>query len=323
MKEPRQLAIWTLVGFVMSVGMSLGGMAHVSSLYFFDPFQTGENQRFDLAMLILFCAGLLPTFLYWQLFGKNAVPWLEPRWHLSTNRDVDRGLVVGSLMFGIGWAMGGFCPGPSVAGMITGNPNFVAFSYGMYAFFVVRHLLNPAEGDRHWGLSLALGLCPAVFYVVGPTLFPLQDAHRTVSWPVHLSIGGGLGIALASILMLQFNGRVLGLCGLWRNILDVDQSTISRLPHVLFFSAFLLGGVVTYLVAPESFAYPPHSERHLFWIFLGGVITGLGTTWANGCTSGHGISGMARLSPRSLVAVPMFMGGVFVFHPIFNVLLGG
>lgn len=322
--QTRQLAIWIIAGFVMSVGMSYGGMAHLSSLYFFDPFQTGENHRFDFAMLILFCAGLIPTFMYWQLYGKNSVPWFDSEWHMKKDQAVDRGVVLGSGLFGVGWAMGGFCPGPSVSGMITGHPNFIAFSYGMYAYFAVRHLFaaRPADG-RHWGLTIALGLCPAVFYFVGPVLFPLEGVERTLAWPVHLSIAGGLGIALASILMLQFNGRVLGLCGLWGSILDVTLPTSERVPHVLFFSAFLTGGVVTYLVAPESFANPPHQDRNLFWIFLGGVITAIGTTWANGCTSGHGISGMARLNVRSLVAVPMFMGGVFVFHPIFNVILGG
>ena len=60
----RQLAIWLAAGFIISVGMSLGGMAHLSSLYFFDPFRTGENALFEWSMLILFCAGLAPTFLY-------------------------------------------------------------------------------------------------------------------------------------------------------------------------------------------------------------------------------------------------------------------
>lgn len=47
-------------------------------------------------------------------------------------------------------------------------------------------------------------------------------------------------------------------------------------------------------------------------LMLAGLFVGLGTTWANGCTSGHGISGLARLSRRSLVAVPVFMATGFV-----------
>jgi len=313
-----------VAGLVMSVGMSYGGMANVSSLHFFDPLGTGENGVYDWSMLILFCAALMPTMLYWQLFGRRTTPWFDSQWHLPTNTEVDRRLVLGSLIFGAGWALGGFCPGPSVAGLVTGHPNFVAFSYGMYAYYVVRHLrkARAAKKPLHLGLTLLLGGVPAALYFIGPVVFPLDGVPLVTAWPVVLSVLGGLGIAVASIMTYQFNGRVLGLCGLWKNILDIEISAQSRLPQVLFFLAFMAGGVVTYLIAPESFALPPYTHRHLGWIFLGGLLTGLGTDWANGCTSGHGISGFSRLSVRSIVAVPAFMAGVFLFLPVFNILLG-
>jgi uncharacterized membrane protein YedE/YeeE len=304
--------------------MSYGGTADASSLHFFDPFGTGENAVHDWSMLILFCAALIPTFVYWQLFGRRTKPWFDTEWHIPTNKVVDRRLVLGSLIFGAGWALGGFCPGPSIAGLVTGHPNFVAFSYGMYAYYLGRHLWNTRAADtkRHLGLTLVLGTVPAALFFIGPAVFPLGGAPRPSAWPVVLSVVGGLGIGLASIMMYQFNGRVLGLCGLWKTVLDVKVSAESRLPQLLFFVAFMAGGAVTYLVAPEAFALPPHTGRHLGWIFLGGLLTGLGTDWANGCTSGHGIAGFSRLSIRSVVAVPVFMAGVFLFLPAFNVLLG-
>jgi len=318
----RQLAIWIAAGFIMSVGMSLGGMAHESSLYFFDPLRTGRHELFEWSMLILFCAAVIPTFIYWQFFKRGPTPWFDTRWHIPTSTAVDRGLVLGSVFFGAGWALGGFCPGPSVSGLITGHPNFVAFSYGLYFYNLVRPLNKEPAIKRHWGLTLSLGLVPAVFYFIGPILFPLDEAPRVLSWPVWLSVLGGLGIGFASIIMYQFNGRVLGLCGLWRNLLDMKIPAASRLPQVLFFIAFMLGAVVTYIVAPESFASPPNENRGLGWVFLGGLLVAHGTEWANGCTSGHGISGLARLSIRSLVAVPTFMAAVFVCVPLFNLLLG-
>ncbi len=308
----------------MAFGMSAGGMAHASSLHFFDPLKTGDDHAFDFSMLILFCSALIPTFIYWQLFGKRTTPWFADAWHLPKSRVIDRGIVVGSAIFGAGWALGGFCPGPSVAGMITGNRSFIAYSYGMYAFYVVYHFLKTRRGqrERHWGLTLALGAVPAVLYVIGPRVFPTDGAPRTIDWPVSLSVLGGLGIAVASILLFQCNGRVLGLCGLWRRILDLEIPASSRLPELLFFTAFMAGGAVAYLVSPAAFASPAHPTRNIVWVFVGGLLTGVGTTWANGCTSGHGIAGMSRLSPRSLVAVPTFMAGVFVFLPLFNHILG-
>ena len=320
--ESRQLAIWIAAGFIMSMGMSFGGMAHESSLYFFDPLRTGRHELFEWSMLILFCSALIPTFIYWQFFKRGPTPWFDTRWHIPTSTVVDRRLVLGSLFFGAGWALGGFCPGPSVSGLITGHPNFVAFSYGMYFYYLVRPLKREPAKERHWGLTLSLGLVPVGFYFLGPILFPLDEASRVLSWPVWLSVLGGVGIGIASIIMYQFNGRALGLCTLWRNVLNIEVPAASRLPQVLFFIAFMLGAVVTYIVAPESFASPPNENRGLGWVFLGGLLVAFGTEWANGCTSGHGISGLARLSIRSLVAVPTFMAAVFVCIPLFNLLLG-
>ena len=318
----RQLAIWFVVGFVMSVGMSLGGMAHESSLYFFDPFRTGRHELFQWSMMILFCSAVIPTFIYWHFFNRGTSPWFDDKWHIPTSTEVDPGLVLGSVIFGTGWALGGFCPGPSVSGLITGHPNFVMFSYGMYVYNVVRPYDKIPATERHWGLTIILGFVPALLYFLGPLVFPLDTAPRVISWPVSLSVLGGLGIGLAAIIMYQFNGRVLGLCGFWRNILDTKIHTVSRLPQVLFFIAFMLGAAVTCTIAPESFSSPPNEDRGLGWVFLGGLLVAHGTEWANGCTSGHGICGLARLSVRSLIAVPSFMAAVFVCVPLFNQLLG-
>jgi len=318
-----QLVIWVVCGFLMSVGMSVGGMAHVSSLYFFDPFGTGHFHTFAWSMLVLFCSALVPTVIYWQFIRRSSPPWLAAHWEVPTSTTIDRGLVVGSAVFGAGWALGGFCPGPAVAGLLTGHPNYIAFSYGMYLQNILRSFFERREGDeRHWGLSIALGAVPLTLAVAGPVLFPLGDAPPPTSWPLALSVLGGLGIGGATIIMYQFNGRVLGLSGIWRDVLSIRRPTSSRLPQLLFFIAFMAGAAAAYAVAPGAFALPPYGERSLVWVLLGGFLVGQGTEWANGCTSGHGIAGMSRLNVRSLVAVPTFMAAVFVCVPLFNLLLG-
>jgi len=319
----RQLVIWVLCGFLMSAGMSIGGMAHVSSLYFFDPFRTGHFHVFDWSMLVLFCAALIPTAIYWQLLRRPSPPWFASRWQVPTDTKIDSKLVVGSAVFGAGWALGGFCPGPSVAGLLTGHPHFIAFSYGMYFQNILRSFFDRRDGkEGNWALSIALGAVPVTLAFVGPHLFPITDAPRPTDWPLPLSVIGGLGIGVATILLFQFNGRVLGLSGIWRDVLDLRLTTSARLPQVLFFLAYMAGAAAAYAAVPGAFALPPYGERSLVWVLLGGFLVGQGTEWANGCTSGHGIAGVSRLSRRSLVAVPTFMGAVFVCVPLFNLLLG-
>ena len=72
-----------------------------------------------------------------------------------------------------------------------------------------------------------------------------------------------------------------------------------------FLLALVAVGIVAFALTPQSFGAPVRSTPVLA---VAGVLVGVGTTLANGCTSGHGVCGLSRLSPRSLVAVLVFMG---------------
>jgi uncharacterized membrane protein YedE/YeeE len=132
---------------------------------------------------------------------------------------MDKWLVIGSVIFALGWALGGFCPGPSVAGMITGHPTYVAFSYGMYFYKVFSGTRTPGDAYRsHWLLTILLGFVPVTFYFVGPKLFPLDQVPVKNDWPFLLSFIGGLCIGLSALVFAHFNGRVLGVSNIWRGI---------------------------------------------------------------------------------------------------------
>jgi uncharacterized membrane protein YedE/YeeE len=98
----------------------------------------------------------------------------------------------------------------------------------------------------------------------------------------------------------------------------VKHPILERLPQILFFIGFEIGAVLAFTLYPQVYSNPPHAARNPLLIFLGGALVGLGTEWANGCTSGHGICGVARLSVRSIVAVGSFMCSLFVFVPLVN-----
>lgn len=116
-------------------------------------------------------------------------------------------------------------------------------------------------------------------------------------------LAGGALIGLAATLMLVLNGRITGISG-------ILASSLSRPHHSHFWRyAFLLGllagGFLVFKNSPEAFANV--SDRGVGMVAIAGALVGFGTVMGSGCTSGHGICGMSRLSMRSIVATGTFM----------------
>ena len=120
--------------------------------------------------------------------------------------------------------------------------------------------------------------------------------------------GGGVLIGCAGALYLLFNGRILGISGIYGGLVDGSgwSSGLERL-------AFVLGLVLMpWVIARAGFPAATHLTGNWVVVVTGGVLVGLGTRLANGCTSGHGVCGMSRLSPRGIVATLIYIaaGGV-------------
>jgi len=112
---------------------------------------------------------------------------------------------------------------------------------------------------------------------------------------------GGLMIGFATVLYLVLAGRYAGISGIMRGAVFGDPA---RSMDVLFVLGLLLGGVVALLAGLRGSVHVPNSP----WIVaLGGLLVGVGTSLGGGCTSGHGVCGLGRLSPRSIVAVMTFV----------------
>ena len=117
------------------------------------------------------------------------------------------------------------------------------------------------------------------------------------------AIIGGLLIGLSSSFLLFLNGKIAGMSGL------ASQLHSSYKPENFWRILFLAGLVLGCWVFKSSSAGLQEIEitGSLTLIIAGGVLTGLGTRMARGCTSGHGVSGIGRLSLRSFIAVPVFL----------------
>jgi uncharacterized protein len=112
---------------------------------------------------------------------------------------------------------------------------------------------------------------------------------------------GGLAIAASLALMLIGTGRLAGLSGVVAGLLGGDRAW-----RAWFVAGMLAVGGAFELIAPRTFdAAAPHS---LPLVAISGVLVGIGTRLANGCTSGHGLCGTSRLSKRSIIATCAFFG---------------
>lgn len=127
---------------------------------------------------------------------------------------------------------------------------------------------------------------------------------------------GGLIIGVASSMMLIFNGRVTGIAGIFNGILSFPKNDTAW--RVAFVLGLIIAGIIYYQVNPDLFVN--ESNRSIPVVIIAGLTVGFGTVLGSGCTSGHGVCGISRLSIRSLMATVAFMGAGFVTASLFRVL---
>ena len=129
---------------------------------------------------------------------------------------------------------------------------------------------------------------------------------------------GGFLIGLGAVILMAFNGRIAGMTAMLGGVLE------PRSPDRSWRLAFLAGAIAAPLIATlmgAEFAFASPTTGVL--LAIGGVIVGIGVTYGSGCTSGHGVCGLARLSPRSLVATLTFMATTFLAVTLMRHVFGG
>ncbi len=133
-----------------------------------------------------------------------------------------------------------------------------------------------------------------------------------------LALLGGALIGAASVAMLFLNGKILGISGIVGGLLH--KSKEPKQWRYLFLLGLLAGGMILLSVRPEVFQIAV--TRSPLVLIVAGLLVGFGTRLGGGCTSGHGICGISRLSPRSLMATLTFMASgaavVFVINHCFG-----
>lgn len=136
--------------------------------------------------------------------------------------------------------------------------------------------------------------------------------------PVSAAIGGAL-IGLSAVLLALFTGRIAGISGIFAGLINPQTSDRA------WRTAFIVGLVASPIAAALlGYAVPmPQMPASYITIVIGGLLVGFGTRLGSGCTSGHGICGIARLSPRSIVATGVFTITAIIVVALTHHVFGG
>nr|ALV86616.1 putative transmembrane protein [uncultured bacterium 27] len=131
----------------------------------------------------------------------------------------------------------------------------------------------------------------------------------SIDWPSFTpwsALAGGVLIGVAAAMLLWLNGRVAGISGIVGALLRPKQGDIA---WRIAFVAGLVGAPLAYALVTALPA--PRIEAGAPALIAAGLLVGIGTRYGAGCTSGHGVCGLSRLSPRSVVATAAFMAAGF------------
>ena len=136
--------------------------------------------------------------------------------------------------------------------------------------------------------------------------------------PVSAAVGGAL-IGLSAVLLMLFTGRIAGVSGIFDGL--INPQTNDRTWRVAFIAGLVAAPAAAVLV---GYHVPmPQMPGSYMTIVIGGLLVGFGARLGSGCTSGHGICGIARLSSRSIAATAIFMAAAIVVVALTHHVFGG
>jgi uncharacterized membrane protein YedE/YeeE len=133
------------------------------------------------------------------------------------------------------------------------------------------------------------------------------------------SLAGGALLGIASALFILLNGRILGVSGILAGLLPAK--TGDGVWRVMFMLGLVMSPLVMRVIAPAELLPAPRIDASMGMVIVAGLLVGWGTHHGSGCTSGHGVCGLSRLSPRSMAATAVFMAAGFCSVLVFKHLM--
>lgn len=127
-----------LLGALFGIGLIVSGMIHPQKVQDF----LDVSGQWDASLALVMGGALLVTALTFPLIVKRREPLLATKFHLPTAKEIDTKLIVGAALFGIGWGLGGFCPGPAIVGLLSGSTAPIVFVAAMIVGMVLQRVYH-------------------------------------------------------------------------------------------------------------------------------------------------------------------------------------
>lgn len=126
-----------VVGFIFALGLGLSGMTQPQKVIgFLDLFG-----QWDPSLIFVMIGAIIVHFITYKLIRKRRLPVFSTQWHVPTKNEITPALMMGAFIFGVGWALGGFCPGPAITSVasfqVTPIVFVVSMLVGMFIFKLV------------------------------------------------------------------------------------------------------------------------------------------------------------------------------------------
>jgi len=139
-----QILLALVVGLIFGLGLLVSGLANPAKVIGF----LDLAGRWDPSLIFVMAGAVAVGAIAFAVARRRSASWLGAPMRIPDSRDIDRRLVGGSVLFGIGWGMAGFCPGPAVVALGAGEPKALVFVAAMLAGMAVFELLERQSARR-------------------------------------------------------------------------------------------------------------------------------------------------------------------------------
>lgn len=133
-----KIIIGFISGIIFGLGLVLSGMSNPAKvLNFLDLFGA-----FDPSLLFVMGGAIMVVFIGYRFVLKRGKPLFSESFQIPTRKDIDKNLLIGAALFGVGWGIGGFCPGPALSAVFMGSEGIIYFLPAMLLGLIVSKLLK-------------------------------------------------------------------------------------------------------------------------------------------------------------------------------------